>query len=126
MVPVAHSVCQLLVQLKRACTAQIYGQTSLVNAAGNDEEGVGPALQQQLRSFQLPHLRGEVQRGHARFVRYVDFRACVKQLAGGLDVAVAGSVVQCGTTVALAKKSQAELERRERVKKERREMITLN
>ncbi len=101
MVPVAHSVGKLLVQLERACAAQIYGQTSLVNAAGNDEEGVGPALQQQLRCFQLPHLRGEVQGGHARFIRYVDLRTCIKQLASGLDVAVAGSVVQSGTTVAL-------------------------
>jgi hypothetical protein len=72
-----------------------------VNAARHDEEGVGPALQQQLRCVQLPHLRGEVQGRHARFVRRVHFSACVQQLAGGVDVAVAGSVVQRCAAVAL-------------------------
>jgi hypothetical protein len=54
-----------------------------------------------LRRFQLPHLRGEVQGRHARFVCGVDLSACVQQLAGGVDVAVAGSVVQRRAAVAL-------------------------
>ena len=59
-------------------------------------------MQQQLRRFQLPHLRREVQRRHARFISDVHVGACVQQLEGGVAVAVARSVVQRGAAVALS------------------------
>ena len=63
----------------------------------------------------LPHLRGEVQRRHARLVRNVHVGVCVEQQPRCFDVAEACGVVQGGTAVALRAKCGSRESTREKL-----------